>query len=51
MEQSRQMYVKRELRRRRIERRYRVITKVKECLAGAALIIGVEVFMFALVLM
>ncbi len=51
MEQSRQMYVKRELRRRRIEKRYRVITKVKEFLAGAALVIGAEVFMFALVLM
>lgn len=51
MEQYRQMYVKRELRRRRIEKRYRVISKVKEVLASIALIIGVEVFMFALILM
>ena len=51
MEQYRQMYVKRELRRRRIEKRNRVISKVKEGLAGAALIIGAEVFMFALILM
>ena len=51
MEQSRQMYVKRELRRRRIEKRNRVITQVKEGLAAIALIVGAEVFMFALVLM
>ena len=51
MEQYRQMYVKRELRRRRIEKRYRVISKVKEVLASIALIIGAEVFMFALILM
>lgn len=51
MEQSRQMYVKRELRRRRIEKRNRVISKVKEGLASIALIIGAEVFMFALILM
>lgn len=51
MEQSRQMYVKRELRRRRIEKRNRVISKVKEGLASIVLIIGAEVFMFALILM
>lgn len=51
MEQSRQMYVKRELRRRRIEKRNRVITQVKEGLAAIALIVGAEVFMFALILM
>ena len=44
MEQYRQMYVKRELRRRRIEKRNRVISKVKEGLASIALIIGAEVF-------
>lgn len=51
MEQYRQMYVKRELRRRRIEKRYRTIAKVKEFFASVALIIGAEVFMFALILM
>ena len=51
MEQYRQMYVKRELRRRRIEKRNRVISKVKEGLASIALVIGAEVFMFALILM
>lgn len=50
MEQSRQMYVKRELRRRRIEKRNRVISKVKEGLAAIALVAGFEVFMFALIL-
>lgn len=45
------MYVKRELRRRRIEKRYRVISKVKEVLASIALVIGAEVLMFALILM
>ena len=51
MEQYRQMYVKRELRRRRIEKRNRVISKVKEGFASIALIIGAEVFMLALILM
>lgn len=51
MEQYRQMYVKRELRRRRIEKRNRTIAKVKDFFASVALIIGAEVFMFALVLM
>ena len=51
MEQYRQMYVKRELRRRRIEKRNRVIAKVKEGLAAIALIAVFEVFMFALMFM
>lgn len=51
MKQNRQnTYVERELRRRRIEKRYRTIQKIKDCLAGAALIIGGEVFLFALLL-
>lgn len=52
MEQIRKKsYVARELRRRRIEKRYRTIEKVKECIAGAALIICTEIIMFALMLM
>ena len=51
MEQYRQMYVKRELRRRRIEKRNRVIANVKEGLAAIALIAVFEVFMFALMFM
>lgn len=47
MEQSRQMYVKRELRRRRIENYYRAVAKVKNFLAGAALIVAAEVFILA----
>lgn len=49
MEQYRQnTYVERELRRRRIERRYRTMQKVKECLIGIAMIIGCDVFMLSL---
>ena len=51
MAQNRQMYVERELRRRRIEKRNRVIAKIKEVLAGTAVIWGTEFLIFAPVLM
>ena len=51
MEQYRQTYVERELCRRRIEKRYRVITKINKCIAGAAVIIVAEFLMFSLALM
>lgn len=44
-------YVERELRRRRIERRQRIIHKVAEGIASVALVVTFEVIMFALFLM
>lgn len=52
MKRTRQnTYVERELRRRRIEKRQRVIAKVSNGLASIALVFATEVFMFALFLM
>lgn len=44
-------YVERELRRRHIENRQRVIARVSKILANTALVFVTEVFMFALFLM
>lgn len=44
-------YVERELRRRRAEKRRRIIEKGTNALASFALIVCAEVFMFAMVLM
>lgn len=44
-------YVERELARRKAMKRQRIIDKAVNGLAGFALVIGAEVFMFALFLM
>ena len=52
MKRTRQnTYVERELRRRRAEKKRRIIEKVTNALASLALIVCTEVFLFALVLM
>lgn len=51
MEQYRQMYVKRELRRRRAERKRQIRAKVAEVAASIGLVVVSEAFFFALILM
>lgn len=50
MEQSRQMYIKRELRRRRIEKRQMVIERIKFVVSAIALVLVTEAFMFSLLI-
>lgn len=51
MKQTRQTYVKRELRRRRNERKQRIIQKVTDVVSAIALVVVSETVFFALMLM
>lgn len=51
MEQIRQnTYVERELRRRKIEKRYKIINKVKEIAAAIALVVVTESILLAIMI-